>query len=155
MRPRKLHSNIAKLMRHWHVADHIEDDPILGEGDLGMFEHALHEVAHAQLLSIAPFDRHSIKAISSALNMLDGEVLFGRLNNAIRHEEQAWAIEWLLWDTFKLRPPWEWGDLVDHAVVQDADPDQIRRFLRQPHIPWMARNAAREIRRLSKLGAAL
>ncbi len=138
-------------MHAWGMKNSIEQDPILGDGDLALFEHLIHEVAHAQLLDIPEFDRTTSNRISDLLS--EDKEGFMPTSRAIQHEEIAWAIGWLCWQTFKI--DFEWGDLDAQAEIQYADSENIAAYLEEPRIQQLAEATEREIRRLCKLSTSL
>jgi len=96
-------------------------DEIVGERDVGKFEHLIHEVAHAASLGILPFDAGTKNKI--------GMVLQNHPDEGVHEEERTWAIEWFCWQHFGLDELFVWEDLVCAADIQGCNEDEIRRLV--------------------------
>lgn len=93
------------------VTDYISDNP-----DLGALEHLIHETSHAVLLG---YKRITIKTSS----LVAGKINCMPKAEKIDQEARTWAVEWQVWQTLDL--PFEWGDLIAAAEIQDVHEDEV------------------------------
>ncbi len=113
-----------------------DDEPLVVLGQLGRYEHLIHELAHAKSLGLEVGPRLSGRITAKLARMGAPTVANVATEAAIQEEARAWAIEWNVWCALAF--PLEWDDLVTHAEVQGVDAHQLRHEMRDPRAEKLA-----------------
>ena len=106
-----------RLLREWGW---LEEETIVGVGDLGFLEHLIHETSHAADLDLLPLHKHSDADISKLCEQ--------QRDKGVWYETRAWAIEWMVWRALDI-DTFQWGDLNEGAEIQGVDPDEVKKLL--------------------------